>query len=355
MNPSLLVRYFTPLVLFSGLLAGISASFTAVSRASTAGFVRACGTTLCLNGRTYRFDGFNMYYAGHCGPAFSKADLAASLADQRGGGVFRMWAFENDAYNAATHSFNWAPWDNALAEANAHGFKVIMTLDNQWGDCVNSGYKNLSWWRSGYKRTDGDGPLSYRAWVKAIVSRYAGNRAILAWQMINEGEAADSQSGTCEEANAAAAMKAFTGDIGGLIHSLDPGHLVSLGTMGSGQCGTRAADYKTVMSSPGTNLCEYHDYGSPGVPMPGDRWNGLRVRLSQCAALGKPLFVGETGIQESQVGSYAARAADFNRKFSAQDSAGVTGELIWSWNLNGSDSGWDVGPGDPSLSLLSKY
>ena len=36
-------------------------------------------------------------------------------------------------------------------------------------------------------------------------------------------------------------------------------------------------------------MCEYHDYNNASAAMPGDQWNGLAVRISQCNAIGKPM------------------------------------------------------------------
>ena len=122
--------------------------------------------------------------------------------------------------------------------------------------------------------------------------------------------------------NAAATLKSFATDVSGLVKSIDPNHLVSLGTIGGGQCGAQGAEYQDVHAVPTIDLCEYHDY-QPNDPMPGDQWNGLQVRLDQCNALHKPLFVGETGIKPSDVGgTLRARADALRAKLDAQFSAG---------------------------------
>jgi hypothetical protein len=130
--------------------------------------------------------------------------------------------------------------------------------------------------------------------------------------------------------------------------------LVSLGTLGSGQCGAQGADYQDVMSVPSLDLCEYHDY-QPTDPIPGDQWNGLQVRLDQCNALHKPLVVGEVGIKPSDVGgTFAARAQTLQAKLWAQFNAGVVGELAWAWDKDGSTlDNYDIGPGDPALDVLA--
>ena len=124
--------------------------------------------------------------------------------------------------------------------------------------------------------------------------------------------------------------------------------------MGGGQCGAQGEQYQAVHDLPNIDLCEYHDY-SPAQPMPGDQWNGLQVRLDQCAALDKPLFVGEAGIIPNQVGgTLADRAAALLAKLEAQSAAGVQGFLSWAWNNDGvgDPASFDIGPGDPLLDVL---
>ena len=80
------------------------------------------------------------------------------------------------------------------------------------------------------------------------------------------------------------------------IKSIDPNHLVSLGTIGTGQCGTSGGQYKDLHAIPTIDLCEYHDY-DPWAAMPGDAFNGMALRIQQCGELGKPIFVGEVGLR----------------------------------------------------------
>jgi hypothetical protein len=104
------------------------------------------------------------------------------------------------------------------------------------------------------------------------------------------------------------------------------------------------------------DLCEYHDY-TPNQPIPGDQWNGLQVRLNQCSELGKPLLVGEMGVKPNDVGgTLQARANVVAAKLCAQFNAGVAGVMLWAWSKDGSLlNNFDIGPGDPVLSVLSPW
>jgi len=347
------------------LAAAVTVGLTPAAPAITPpGFVSVCGTRLCLNGQPYVFTGLNIYNANSDGSGTSKGcsyamstggALDASLSDMSGGKVFRAWFFQGFAITNSTR--DWSAFDHTLAVAQTHHFRVIVTLADQWGSCDSSlGYKPLSWYQGRYATQIDPGYLTtYRQWVAAVVTRYKNNPNILMWQLVNEAEDKDS-TGACQEATAAAALRSFTDNVGGLVRSIDPNHLVNLGTMGGGQCGTQGGDYAKVYASPGTGVCEYHDYNHITSPMPGSTSNGLQTRINQCRTLGKPIFVGETGINTQTAGGYTQRASLFDAKFSAQFGAGVVGELIWSWHLTGAKyDSYEVGPGDPVLALLSKY
>jgi endo-1,4-beta-mannosidase len=199
-------------------------------------------------------------------------------------------------------------------------------------------------------------PATYREWAAEVVSRYRNDPAILAWQLVNEAEDKVDYTGGCSS-TATATLKAFAADMSSLVKSLDPNHLVSLGTIGSGQCGAAGAAYQDVHSVPRIDLCEFHDYTQ--AAMPGDQWNGLALRLLQCAGLGKPLFVGEVGIKTSLVDSLLGRATLLDAKLSVQLAAGVVGILAWDWRdgAHGGSSltGYEIGPSDPSLGVLGRH
>ena len=335
-------------------------------------FVTRSGTQLRLDGQAYRFTGINIYNANNASgcwyPLGSGSELGDSL-DAIGGGakVIRAWFFQALATNDAG-ARDWNGIDHTLSVAAAHGVRVIVTLGNQWIDCDGPGggagsYKDEAWYTNGYKQPDPAGTESYRDWVAEIVARYKNNPTILAWQLMNEAEVKPyGGSGSCS-VNAEQTLKAFATDVSGLVKSIDSNHLVSLGTIGGGQCGAQGDEYQDLHDIPTVDLCEYHDYGSPTAPMPGDQFNGLQRRLTQCNALGKPLFVGETGIRPNDVPSNVQpnfplydRANAFEAKFRAQFAAGVAGELVWAWDKDGSkEDDYDIGPGDQTLRTLTVW
>jgi endo-1,4-beta-mannosidase len=368
-----LVRHLS-IVLVAGVMVCAQSALPALaaSKSSTAnssppkGFVGRSGSELVLNGKPYRFTGLNVYNANSVSNCWytlgSGTALDASLSDiGPGKEAFRAWFFQSEA--TVNGARNWAAFDHTLSVARSHGEKVVATLGNQWADCEGwtdpaSGYKNESWYQSGYKSLPGGPgmPSTYRRWVSEVVSRYKDDPTILAWQLMNEAEDAAYYGGPCS-ATATDSLKAFAADMATLVKSIDRNHLLSLGTIGAGQCGASGPAYKDVHSVGGLDLCEYHDYTLES--MPGDQWNGLATRLQQCRELGKPLFVGEVGIRTADAGGLEGRASVLESKLSSQLAAGVSGVLAWAWrdSAHGGSSadGYDIGPLDPALSVLGAH
>jgi mannan endo-1,4-beta-mannosidase len=341
----------------AGLVLAASLVTPAINAATPPGFVTRTGTKLYLESAAYRFTGLNIYNANSTGSCWYAMSSGSTLDDSfaaigSGKEATRAWFFQSLATSGGVR--DWSGFDHTLAVASGRGVKVIVTLTNQWGDCELGGYKDETWYKDGYTQPDPSGTVSYRDYVAEIVARYKDDPAVLAWQLINEAEVKPSLASPNCSPNAKDILKTWASDVSGLIKSIDPNHLVSLGTLGSGQCGAQGAEYQDLHDMTTIDLCEYHDYGDPTNPMPGDPFNGLQVRLNQCAALNKPLFVGEAGIIPNDVGgTLQDRANAFAAKVSAQFQAGVAGFLAWAWSILGSTTdNFDIGPGDPALDEL---
>jgi len=82
--------------------------------------------------------------------------------------------------------------------------------------------------------------------------------------MINEASVVQAD-GTCNESAGASALRAWADDVAGVIRSVDPNHLISLGTGLQGGCGYQVTsnpssnDYGYVHAGPNIDLCEYRD------------------------------------------------------------------------------------------------
>ena len=355
----------TPVILNWGEENAAAASSGGASRPATRpGFLGDDGRSFTLDGRAAPLVGLNIYNAASTGNCWydMRSQLAGTLdtiSTETGGAanVIRVWFFQSLA--TVDGRRDWSALDRVLATARSRGFMVIPVLTDQWGACEGRGgssgnYKDVTWYERGYREPDPGGTVSYRKWAQEVVGRYRDDPTVALWSLVNEAEARVRRFGECPP-GADEALLAFTEDMAAAIKAVDPDHLLGLGTIGGGQCGTAAGDYQRLHASPNIDVCEYHDYEIPA--MPGDERNGLQTRLTECAALDKPLFVGESGVVNGEVGGVDGRAEIYRAKLTAQIPAGVAGFLAWGWSATGSaaDNNYGIGPGDPSLPVIGRY
>ena len=361
--------------------AAAHASPAALNTPAPTGLVTADGTSLMVNGRPWKFVGYNM----PCAQPFllNQQELQyemADIANNSGANAVRVWFFQRNGGPG-----NWAPFDQVVAAAQADGIRLIPTLVNEWATCEANPpviiQKTLAWFQNGYKQT-GDGyPVSFRNYAIAVAQHFANNPTIAFWQLVNEATAVtllpNGQS-TCDETAAAHALRSFGDDMTGAIHAVDPGHLVSLGTLGGDQCGITGSDYGYVHAG-AIGICEFHDYDYSYQPLADDHTvNGLADELHQCQALNKPFFIGEAGIvpnvqpppgpEPLNCGPWPScsptpvtdaslnlRAAIFKEKITDDFGAGISGFLIWFKDPQYSavNDSYAIGDGDPTEAMMA--
>ncbi len=293
-------------------------------------FVTRSGRNLILSGKKFRTIGVNRYnllttggnpYVG-CAGVFSEKDLSAWFSELKTMGVtsVRFWAFQSFTRSGRELS----RFDLVLQLASKHDIKVIPVLENHWDECTDGGEKSTAWYRNGYKAPYGSYTLSYRDYVAKIVRKYKDNPTIMAWQLMNEAET-DHQT-----------LYAFADAMSSLIKQVDPNHLVSLGTIGSGQNGASYTEYRALHALPTIDIAEYHDYHEERAAFPNaDTFNSLSTRFSDVMTLDKPIMIGEAGIKSGCVGtdcySQNERAELFRQKMNEFFSRGGAAYLLWSY------------------------
>ncbi|MEA2371028.1 MAG: mannan endo,4-beta-mannosidase [Solirubrobacteraceae bacterium] len=355
--------------------AAINGTFAAAasSGVSSAAFVHRSSNTLTLAGQAWRFVGFNDYQLTsqpgggfYCGRTVDQRTLDAVLQDAKtsGASVVRTWFFQSyydrDA-QGHTVSPSWSAFDRVLNAAAAHGLKVIPVLVNEWQDCEPASInKNLGFFQSGYKSPGYGYPLSFKTFATTVAGHYAANPTVAFWQIGNELESNTSSGcSPADEAAGAGALRLFADDVTATIKHADPNHLVSLGTIGSGQCGLAGGDYQYVHAG-AVDVCEYHDYGDAVHAIPDDGYNRLAQRIVQCRSLNKPLFVGESGIV-ADVGesgqstgtisstSLELRAGFFDAKLVGAFDNGIAGYMLWDKQQDASNSAYNLNNGRYSV------
>ena len=344
------------------------------------GVIQALGTHLTLDGSIYKFTGVNAYEAATdwgtnagCGTMLTDAQLDQLFAALPHNSLVRIWAFQGTmATNINTGQLDWQPLDRVFSAAANYGQRIVLVLSGESGGCDGGHWQDLSWYQGGFRdvfndpsSSNGRGltPLSYWAYMQAVVNHFKDSPALGMWEPVSEPEAStcpvQDMPINCEgnqicpnETTAALALRYFFDTVGGEIHSLDPTHLVEAGFIGSGQCGTSGDDYQYVGASPGIDVLSYHDYYGPAAEG-GDQWNGLEIRFEQAAALNKPIIGGEVGVVAGGAPdcySTAGRNNLFLQKEGAQMTSGSSGILAWDWEPDTPTScAYDFGPTDPIM------
>ncbi len=280
-------------------------------------FVIRRGTNFELGGAPFRFVGANVYNAAgdpniyQCGPWMKtpNEELDAwfgRFKRDSGGRVVRFWAFQNYTKGGA----DWRALDRVMHLATKHSLKVIPVLENQWTECSEGGYKYDAWYSGGYLKPYGGYPLSYKEYVHRVIERYNHETAIAAWTLINEAE-----SKTTSGVGNAGALYSFARDMSSLVKSLDKNHLLTLGTIGTGQPGVNGPNYQRLYSLPTLDFIEVHDYGANDEAMPG-------APLVAKAPLNTAIFTQDRGWDWSNA-DYRQNNACVWENFSATVPSGV--------------------------------
>ncbi len=359
------------LLLLTGVLSACSGSASE--------FVTRSGAQLMVGGAPFRFVGFNLYDAAatdgySCSPATRLDDSALSdimhtIHDRAGATVVRFWAYQT--YTAA--GTDWSGTDRIITAASKAGLRVMPVLEDGPGDC-STGQRGMSlaqaaggkWYSAGYRQPLGAAKLSYRDYVRVVATHYRDNPTILGWTMVNEAETSERDS------SGTSALVPFAADISSVIKAADPRHLVTLGTQANGAPGGSGTDFAAVYGQAGLDFTEVHDwgrYGSDTEAMPGSVNGALpAVDSSDCQRgdakiacsfaiakqLGKPIVVGEAGIQAIDEAGRARRAQLLGAKMDAAFAVGgASGYLVWHLNVGDTDQ-LDVVPsrGDPLLGVM---
>lgn len=329
------------------------------------------GSTLVLDGAPWRFTGLNAFSASTllsvnrgCGPEITNLD--AMFRALRPSSVVRVWAFQALAWNdkKAPSHLDFTAIDRVVAAAERGGQRLILTLADQAGTCDDGHWHDQSWYDGGYRqRFDdydyGNGDRSYLEWVRTIVTRYKDSPAVAFWEPVNEPEGSDCQvatgsacygaTRTCND-SAEVSLRTFFDAIGGEIHRLDPGSLVSTGVIGRKQCGVSGGGFTRIAASPEVDVVTYHDYHGAEETLPPD----LQSRLDLLARDSKPLIIEEAGIMAGpQCRSVGERAQFFAAKLRVALDHGAVGYLPWNYQeVLPPDCSYAIGPGDPALDVL---
>lgn len=322
--------------------ASAALSVTTPTAPAPSSFVSASGRQFMLDGKPFRYGGTNQYYLhykshiavdnvladakamhlsvvrawGH----IDRGSLNGAVANVDGSGdkdgvYFQFWdpAKGAPAYNDGATGLEHL--DYLLAQANAKGIKIILTLTNNWKDFGGMD-QYVTWYGLQYHDqfyTDARVKQAYKNWAAHLVNRvntitgvvYKNDPAIFSWELGNEPRcinAAKPTSGTCTFAT----LNAWAAEMSTFIKSIDANHMVSVGDEGFLNWGVGSSwpyngadgvDNEALTRLPNIAFGTYHLYpdGWGTTADWGTQW--IKDHITATDVIGKPTILEEFGFQ----------------------------------------------------------
>jgi hypothetical protein len=392
-------------------------------------FVHTAGTTFDDGHGPFRYVGWNEYdlftrtdqtvahdeqtsegnvlLKGTVIPWRTQIDRQMMEAERNGLRVLRTWAFDNSsdpyAFQTAPGVYNEAAFqklDYIVASAARHHMRVILTMENNWGDY--GGIVQVAKWLNLPNKllffTDAGAQTLYKNYVAHLVNRvntvtgvaYKSDPTIFSWELMNEPRMDCTDDPTpnhtyCDPSGTK--LRAWISMMSGYVKSLDPNHMVSTGSEGHGCIPLYAG------SSPQDQSCTSPQTGGPGLqwagsqegdnndplyvqnvptvdffcfhPYPNEPWANLTLAQTnelidgitkEGMALGKPVVMEEYGVKKSaslNLGTTALQPTDsafnatrvqwYKDMLDTFYGAGGVGSNIWQL-ADWSDSDYNVNP-----------
>ena len=204
-------------------------------------------------GNPYRFTGLNIYNANsrrellvhdverpHPRSTRSTAIGPARRRSERGSSSrWRRPAAQRD----------WSAFDHTLSVARAHGRQGHRHADEPVGRLRDQADTRRTLVHRGYTQLDpgGSSPTGTGS-ARSSPATGTTRRSSPGSSSTRPRSSRSRRRARCSP-NAAAILKAFAADVSGLVKSIDPNHLVSLGTIGGGQCGAQRPSTRTSTAS----------------------------------------------------------------------------------------------------------
>jgi mannan endo-1,4-beta-mannosidase len=332
-------------------------------------FVTTDGVRFRVRDRPFRFAGANVavMYKGD-----DRSRMAETLrrAAQEGARVVRIWAHSEGGIDSPVKSLNrngtqnwerrhpfrfepdrwneeaFAHMDRVVAEAEKNGLYVQICLANWWRD--TGGVTQYLYWTGNHRAADDRAPYGidvheamefysdpaarrmYQDHVERIVLRrntvtgrlYRDDPTIFAWELINEAQAPTWRWNE---------RRAWVKEMSAFVRSLDPNHLITPGIWGY-RNGIERRLWIEDHRLPDVDFAVVHHYPKDDQDTfdvsPATLGHFLENRAAAAVALGKPVVVGEFGVNPEGYGGFP-QTAWYRALFDHSARLGLGGVLYW--------------------------
>jgi len=312
--------------------------------ADASSFPSASGTNFIIDGKQQYFAGTNTYWIGFQ-TNNADVDLVMKNIASSGMKVLRVWGFNDVTSDPGANTVYYQSFINGEAKINTganglerldyvvksaeeHGIKLIINFVNNWTDYGGmaayyafAGIKsNAEWYVNEKAQTQ------YKAYIKAVVSRYSDSPAIFAWELANEP-----RCNGCE----LDVLNKWVASSAAYVKSLDSAHMVTTGEEGFGLEGDgsypyqfgEGGDFNATCADPNVDFCVYHLYPqSWGTDANGEQWGNewIENHAKVCKALGKPCVLEEFGFSNTC-------SVELAWETTALKTEGTGGDMFWQY------------------------
>ncbi|GAA1753219.1 hypothetical protein GCM10009681_25250 [Luedemannella helvata] len=372
-------------------IAALVAAATAVIVATTAqaadprdSFVTRCGIRFCVDGKPAYFAGANTYdlftygYDWLPGEQYvDKVRIDGHFDKLRTDGVqvLRLWMFSHEDWmgsEAAEGVYTeeqFILYDYIMKSARDHSIRLIPVFENYW-EAYGGIDKRLSWeglgtgqanrWRF-FNKSQCPGCFDqYKNYVRYALGRtnfftgvkWINDPTVMAWELMNEPRYQDA---TPNENTTGTTLRAWVDEMGALVKSLDPNHLLGTGMEGQqtsyGYGGDAGNPFVYIHQSPYIDFTSAHMYPTEG-------WAGLDYAKARALVkrwiddshnvVGKPFFLGEWNVHDNKTEWWAQIYAEM-------EASGGDADAFWWFPGSASCGGFDSGFGCPEHTVFKQH
>jgi mannan endo-1,4-beta-mannosidase len=319
-------------------------------------FVRREGPKLMLGENEFRIVGANSYYAAYVDEPVARSLFTLASSAQMN--VMRIWAFRERTDGSPNFFQSWDSGsaeysdaglrglDRAIALAEEHGMRVILTLANNWKD-FGGVPAYLRWFGlSSHDQfyRDGRCRAAYWLWVQQLLERtntasgraYQDDPTILAWELGNEFRCPDVADGR-------EVLLSWIWEMATLLKANAPHHLIAVGDEGyfnrskAGKNtffnGSHGVDFEAILGIGPIDFGTYHLYGDwakdGNLVQFGEMW--IREHIEAAKRAGKPVLLEEYGAGLDKL--VQPRADIYAAWLQEVEQAGALGDLVWMLGL----------------------
>lgn len=300
-------------------------------------FVRRVERSFFLNGAPFRFVGVSSWAllpATSCSavkPEQREAWLTRAYDDlvASNSKVARFYAFQSAAGPSGD---DFSLLDQVVRIARRAGVRLLLTVEHSGGECTQGLRRDEAWYAGGFRSPDGDYPLSYVEYAKALASHFRDEPTVLGYTLLQSLGGAEPQT-----------LGAFVTEMGQLVHGVAPNQLVSLDLYWDA-----TPSFVELQQLPVVDFVDIDDYdfAEPEEPLRADL-------LEMLAQIDKPAVVGEGAfrVNDMSTEAYEKRATRARGRVAEWKSAGLDGALFWAYQPGWSSASeeFDARPEDPLL------